>query len=105
MLLVLLVRGVTLDGAMDGVVYYLKPDLERLKDVQVRTFSIQASDNWSLCDFNCRVLKRLTTGGDLTYLCSVQRACIGAITYGFQLLSYNRFTVTFQQACVPSVGF
>lgn len=35
MLLVLLVRGVTLDGAVDGIVFYLKPDLERLKDVQV----------------------------------------------------------------------
>nr|CAB3266321.1 sodium- and chloride-dependent taurine transporter [Phallusia mammillata] len=35
MLLVLLVRGLTLDGALDGIVFYLKPDLERLKDVQV----------------------------------------------------------------------
>lgn len=35
MLIVLLVRGLTLDGALDGVVYYLKPDLNRLKDVQV----------------------------------------------------------------------
>ncbi|OWF36769.1 Sodium- and chloride-dependent GABA transporter 2 [Mizuhopecten yessoensis] len=32
---VLLVRGLTLDGAMDGIVYYLKPDLSRLADIQV----------------------------------------------------------------------
>ncbi|XP_021371117.1 sodium- and chloride-dependent creatine transporter 1-like isoform X2 [Mizuhopecten yessoensis] len=32
---VLLVRGLTLDGAMDGIVYYLKPDLSRLSDIQV----------------------------------------------------------------------
>ncbi|XP_033762900.1 sodium- and chloride-dependent creatine transporter 1-like [Pecten maximus] len=32
---VLLVRGLTLDGAREGIVYYLKPDLSRLTDVQV----------------------------------------------------------------------
>lgn len=35
MLLVLLVRGVTLPGAMDGIIYYLYPDLSRLTDPQV----------------------------------------------------------------------
>lgn len=35
MLLVLLVRGITLDGAVDGIIFYLKPDLGRLQDVQV----------------------------------------------------------------------
>ncbi|XP_069111135.1 sodium- and chloride-dependent creatine transporter 1-like [Argopecten irradians] len=34
-LTVLLVRGLTLDGAGAGVVYYLKPDLSRLADIQV----------------------------------------------------------------------
>ncbi|XP_033729945.1 sodium- and chloride-dependent creatine transporter 1-like [Pecten maximus] len=32
---VLLIRGLTLDGAREGVVYYLKPDLSRLADIQV----------------------------------------------------------------------
>lgn len=36
MLLVLLVRGVTLPGAVDGIIYYLYPDLSRLADPQVR---------------------------------------------------------------------
>lgn len=36
MLLVLLVRGVTLPGALDGIIYYLYPDLSRLTDPQVR---------------------------------------------------------------------
>lgn len=36
MLLVLLVRGVTLPGAVDGIIYYLYPDLSRLTDPQVR---------------------------------------------------------------------
>lgn len=35
MLVILLVRGITLPGAYEGVVYYLKPDLSRLKDPQV----------------------------------------------------------------------
>ena len=34
-LTILLVRGVTLEGATDGIIFYLKPDLERLLDSQV----------------------------------------------------------------------
>ncbi|CAG5126380.1 unnamed protein product, partial [Candidula unifasciata] len=32
MLTVLLIRGVTLDGAVDGIIYYVKPDFNRLAD-------------------------------------------------------------------------
>uniref|UniRef100_A0A3B1J9B0 Transporter n=1 Tax=Astyanax mexicanus TaxID=7994 RepID=A0A3B1J9B0_ASTMX len=35
MLLVLLIRGVTLPGAVEGIIYYLKPDPTRLTDPQV----------------------------------------------------------------------
>lgn len=37
MLLVLLIRGVTLPGAVDGIIYYLYPDISRLSDPQVRS--------------------------------------------------------------------
>lgn len=37
MLLVLLVRGLTLPGALDGIKFYLWPDPARLADPQVRT--------------------------------------------------------------------
>lgn len=36
MLLVLLVRGVTLPGAGQGIIYYLKPNIRRLADPQVQ---------------------------------------------------------------------
>uniref|UniRef100_A0A668B071 Transporter n=1 Tax=Myripristis murdjan TaxID=586833 RepID=A0A668B071_9TELE len=35
MLFVLLLRGVTLPGAVDGMIYYLNPDISRLSDPQV----------------------------------------------------------------------
>lgn len=37
MLIILLIRGITLPGAYEGIIYYLKPDLLRLKDPQVGT--------------------------------------------------------------------
>ena len=35
-LLILLIRGVTLPGAWKGIMYYLSPDWQRLKDTTVR---------------------------------------------------------------------
>lgn len=35
MLLVLLIRGITLPGAFDGIKFYLYPDISRLSDPQV----------------------------------------------------------------------
>ena len=34
-LLILLIRGATLEGAGEGVVFYLKPDFKKLKNPQV----------------------------------------------------------------------
>lgn len=35
LMIVLLIRGVTLPGAREGVLYYLTPDFSRLADMQV----------------------------------------------------------------------
>jgi len=35
-LFIFLIRGATLEGAGDGILFYLKPDFSRLKDPQVR---------------------------------------------------------------------
>ena len=36
LMFVLLIRGMTLDGAMDGIHYYLVPDWKKLLEPQVR---------------------------------------------------------------------
>lgn len=37
LLFILLIRGLTLDGAKEGIIYYLKPDFQRLKESEVQT--------------------------------------------------------------------
>ena len=37
-LFILMIRGATLDGSLDGVLFYLKPDIAKLKDPRVWTF-------------------------------------------------------------------
>nr|XP_032652625.1 sodium- and chloride-dependent betaine transporter-like isoform X3 [Chelonoidis abingdonii] len=39
MLFVLLIQGVTLPGAAEGITFYLKPDISRLTDLQSQTVS------------------------------------------------------------------
>nr|CAB3266314.1 sodium- and chloride-dependent GABA transporter 2-like [Phallusia mammillata] len=51
MLLVLFVRGVTLDGAYDGIVYYLKPNITKLQSAQVwADAATQVFYSYSLCN-------------------------------------------------------
>ena len=36
-LFILMIRGATLDGSLEGVIFYLKPDIQKLKDPQVQS--------------------------------------------------------------------
>ncbi|XP_021352796.1 sodium- and chloride-dependent taurine transporter-like [Mizuhopecten yessoensis] len=71
-LAILLVRGLTLDGAVDGIVYYLKPDISRLGDIQV----------W------------MDGGTQIFFSYAV------AIGIMITLGSYNKFTNNFYRDCV-----
>lgn len=46
MLLILFIRGVTLPGSMDGIFYYLSPDLKRLADIEVAYFFLYSQYIW-----------------------------------------------------------
>lgn len=46
MLLILLIRGLSLPGALQGVVFYLLPEPSRLLDTQVRTMGFDPGSIW-----------------------------------------------------------
>jgi len=51
-LFTLLIRGLTLEGAGDGILFYLKPDFSRLADPQVgQPYDTQANPAISIQDF------------------------------------------------------
>ena len=47
----MLLRGVTLEGAEEGIKYYLKPDFSRLSDAQVlNTIPVLITSEWMTLD-------------------------------------------------------
>lgn len=44
MLLILLIRGVTLPGAADGIYYYMYPDLSGLAKIEVRVWRTKPAE-------------------------------------------------------------
>jgi len=77
MLIILVIRGVTLDGAEIGIKYYLIPDMNRLKDPKV----------W------------LDAGTQIFFSYAI---CLGSLT---SLGSYNKFTFNSYKWCLILSGF
>lgn len=48
MLLVLLIRGLTLPGAMEGVIFYIYPDFQRLLEPQVMQVDTGLTFLWTI---------------------------------------------------------
>ncbi|KAI3373244.1 hypothetical protein L3Q82_006553 [Scortum barcoo] len=100
MLLVLLIRGVTLPGAMDGIIYYLYPDISRLSDPQVWmdagtqiffSYAIGLGFLTSLGSYNTY---KNDCYRDCFYLCLLNSAT--SITAGFAIFSVLGF-MTYEQ--------
>lgn len=58
-LLTLLVRGVTLEGASEGILYFVKPDWPKLLDVNVRNRQVTIFNRHSIMFIHFHFLNRL----------------------------------------------
>jgi len=57
-LLILFFRGITLPHAVDGIVFYLKPDFSQLADLRVRNYSTPCPKKvhpfYFFCDYSLK---------------------------------------------------
>jgi len=91
-LMALVIRGVTLDGAMEGLKYYITPDLNKL--VQADTWMAAASQimfSYSLCQ------------GSLTSLGSYNKWSFNSIKWTVKLSFLNSFASMFAGIAIFSI--
>ena len=64
MLMVLLIRGITLPGAWDGVYYYMVPDLDKMKEPKVWVEAgTQIFFSYALCKVSGTLMIELIQNG------------------------------------------
>ncbi|KAL4222728.1 Sodium- and chloride-dependent creatine transporter 1 [Mactra antiquata] len=95
LLTIIFIRGITLDGAVDGLVYYLKPNFSRLTDAQV----------W--LDGATQVLYSIGVGqGFMISLGSYNKFNHNAVRNGFIVICINCLTSVFGGLAVfATLGF
>ncbi|XP_068605319.1 sodium- and chloride-dependent GABA transporter 3-like [Brachionichthys hirsutus] len=107
MLLILLIRGVTLPGASEGIYYYLYPDINRLADLQVWIeAAIQISFSYSLTSGSLIVLSSYNDYNnncyrDCFYLCLLNSGT--SFVAGFVVFSVLGFMAQEQGVAVDTV--
>ncbi|XP_058259932.1 sodium- and chloride-dependent GABA transporter 2-like [Hemibagrus wyckioides] len=108
MLVVLLVRGLTLPGAIDGIKFYLYPDLAQLKDPQVwMDAGTQIFMSYSLCTGTLTALGSYTKYNnncykDCVYLCLLNSGT--SFVAGFAIFSVLGFMAYEQGTDISTVA-
>ncbi|CAB1353220.1 unnamed protein product, partial [Coregonus sp. 'balchen'] len=93
MLIILLIRGVTLPGASEGIKFYLYPDLQRLKDPEVETHCL-APSRLSLSCLAPPLPVWIDAGTQIFFSYAI---CLGAMT---SLGSYNKYKYNCYRDCL-----
>ncbi|KAK6470571.1 solute carrier family 6 member 11a [Huso huso] len=108
MLAVLLIRGLTLPGAVDGIIFYLYPDPARLADPQVwMDAGIQIFFSYSICGGNLIILGSYNTYNnncykDCMYLCLLNSGT--SFVAGFAIFSMLGFMAHEQGVPISEVA-
>uniref|UniRef100_A0A8C5PB53 Transporter n=1 Tax=Leptobrachium leishanense TaxID=445787 RepID=A0A8C5PB53_9ANUR len=108
MLIILLIRGVTLPGAYDGIVFYLKPDITRLKDPQVwMDAGTQIFFSYAMCQGCLTALGSYNKYNNNCYKDCIALCCLNSLTSfvaGFAVFSVLGFMASEQAVNIADVA-
>lgn len=95
-LIMLLIRGVTLEGAWLGIKFYLTPQFHHLLSSKVRSLLCNFTQEWSLitwlCPFACHLLMILLFKAEVhSRVWQIQERKIFILQECLQLIEVNKF--------------